>query len=172
VKESEVIERAEALPDLFAGRIRPEDLDGLRSMARAGEWRELVGLLVASLGSTGVPVTAGERGELRSLLAAMDMPDASLAGLTVAPLPATVGEELQVAADVGGQPGPRRTGPDDPRPHEGGAPLGHVPERLAHQRVPGLEVIGDQPGAAQPRVLDDPAAIAVASSAKKTLYRT
>jgi hypothetical protein len=83
VNESEVIERAEALPDLFAGRVRPEDLDGLRSMARAGEWRELVGLLVASLGSAGAAVTAGERGELRSLLAAMDMPEAPLAGLSV-----------------------------------------------------------------------------------------
>jgi hypothetical protein len=83
VNESEVIERAEALPDLFAGRVRPEDLDGLRSMARAGEWRELVDLLVASLGSTGAPVSAEERGELRSLLAAMDMPDAPLAGLAV-----------------------------------------------------------------------------------------
>jgi hypothetical protein len=83
VNESEVIQRAESLPDAFADRVRPEDLDGLRSMARAGEWRELVDLLVASLGSAGAPVTAGERGELRSLLAAMDMPDAPLAGLTV-----------------------------------------------------------------------------------------
>jgi hypothetical protein len=83
VNESEVIERTQALPDLFAGRVRPEDLDGMRSMARAGEWRELVDLLVASLGSTGAPVTAGERGELRSLLAAMDMPGDPLAGLTV-----------------------------------------------------------------------------------------
>jgi len=83
VNESEVIERAEALPARFAGRVRPEDLDGLRSMARAGEWRELVDLLVASLGSTGAPVTAGERGELRSLLDAMDMPGTSLASLNV-----------------------------------------------------------------------------------------
>ena len=84
MNESEVIERAEALPDRFAGRIRPEDLDGLRSMARAGEWRELVDLLVASLGSAGAAVTAGERGELRSLLDAMDLPTAALAGLAVA----------------------------------------------------------------------------------------
>jgi hypothetical protein len=82
VNESEVIERAQALPGLFAGRVRPEDLDGMRSMARAGEWRELVDLLVASLGSAGAPVTAGERGELRSLLAAMDMPAGPLDGLT------------------------------------------------------------------------------------------
>jgi hypothetical protein len=59
--------------DLFAGRIRPEDL---------------VDLLVASLGSAGTAVTAGERGELRSLLAAMDMPDDPLAGLTVEGEPA------------------------------------------------------------------------------------
>jgi hypothetical protein len=59
------------------------DLDGLRSMARAGEWRELVDLLVASLGSTGAPVTAAEHGELRSLLGAMDLPDAALGALTV-----------------------------------------------------------------------------------------
>jgi hypothetical protein len=83
VNESEVIERVEALPARFAGRVRPEELDGLRSMARAGEWRELVDLLVASLGSTGAPVTAGERGELRSLLDAMDMPGTSLASLNV-----------------------------------------------------------------------------------------
>jgi hypothetical protein len=83
MNESEVIERAQALPDLFAGRIRSEDLDGLRSMARAGEWRELVDLLVASLGSAGAAVTAGERDELRSLLAAMDMPEAPLASLTI-----------------------------------------------------------------------------------------
>jgi hypothetical protein len=83
VNESEVIERTEALLALFAGRVRPEDLDGLRSMARAGEWRELADLLVAGLDSAGAPVTAGERAELRTLLAAMDMPDAPLAGLNV-----------------------------------------------------------------------------------------
>jgi hypothetical protein len=83
VNESEVIERAEALPERFASRVPPEDLDGLRSMAAAGEWQELVDLLVASLGVTGAPVTATERDELRSLLVAMDMPDGGLARLTV-----------------------------------------------------------------------------------------
>jgi len=67
----------------FAGRVRAADLDGLRSMARAGEWRELVDLLVASLGVTGAPVTAAEAGELRSLLAAMELSAAALAGLWV-----------------------------------------------------------------------------------------
>lgn len=83
MNESEVIERAESLPALFAGRVRPEDLDGLRSMAGAGEWRELVDLLVASLGSTGAPVTAAEHDELRSLLGAMDLPGTALGSLTV-----------------------------------------------------------------------------------------
>ena len=83
MNESEVIERAEALPERFASRVPPEDLDGLRSMAGAGEWQELVDLLVASLGVTGAPVTAAECDELRSLLVAMDMPDGGLAWLTV-----------------------------------------------------------------------------------------
>jgi hypothetical protein len=83
VNEPEVIERVAALPGRFAGRVRPDDLDGMRSMARAGEWRELVDLLVAGLASTGAPVTGRERAGLRSLLAAMDMSEAPLAGLTV-----------------------------------------------------------------------------------------
>lgn len=84
MNESEVIERTEALPGRFAGRVRPADLDGLRSMAGAGEWRELVDLLVASLGATRAPVTAAEHGELRSLLDAMNVPATALAGLNVA----------------------------------------------------------------------------------------
>jgi hypothetical protein len=83
VNESEVIERAEALTNLYGDRVRPEDLDGMRSMAGAGEWQELVDLVVASLGLTRAPVTAAERDELRSLLAAMDMPDGAITGLNV-----------------------------------------------------------------------------------------
>jgi hypothetical protein len=83
VNESEVIERAESLPGLYASRVRPEDLDGIRSMAGAGEWQELVDLLIASLSLTQAPVTAGERDELRSLLEAMEMPNEPLAALNV-----------------------------------------------------------------------------------------
>ena len=83
MNESEVIERAETLPERFADRVRPEDLDGLRSMAGAGEWQELVDLLVASLGVTRAPVTAAERDELRSLLAAMGMPGDGTAELNI-----------------------------------------------------------------------------------------
>ena len=83
MNEYEVIERAEALPDLYADRVRPEDLDGMRSMAGAGEWQELVDLVVASLGLTRAPVTTAERDELQSLLAAMNMPDGAIAALNV-----------------------------------------------------------------------------------------
>ena len=83
MNESEVIARAEALPELFADRVRPDDLDGMRSMAGGGEWQELIDLLVASLGVTGAPVTAAEREELRSLLTAMGMPDDGLASLNI-----------------------------------------------------------------------------------------
>jgi hypothetical protein len=83
VNGSEVIERAEALPDLYADRVRPDDLDGMRSMAGAGEWQELVDLVVASLGLTRAPVTAAERDDLRSLLAAMNMPDRGITALNV-----------------------------------------------------------------------------------------
>ena len=64
-------------------RVRPEDLDGMRSMAGGGEWQELVDLLIASLALTQAPVTAGERDELRSLAEAMDLPTGPLAGLNV-----------------------------------------------------------------------------------------
>ncbi|MGZ7046623.1 MAG: hypothetical protein ACXVJK_09870 [Candidatus Aminicenantales bacterium] len=81
--EAEVIERVKALPGLYAGRVRPEDLAGMRSMASGGEWQELADLLVASLNLTQAAVTARERDELRSLLTAMDMSGDPLAGLNV-----------------------------------------------------------------------------------------
>jgi hypothetical protein len=83
MNESQVIERAEALPELYASRVRREDLDGMRSMAGAGEWQELVDLLLASLGLTRAPVTAAERDELLALLEAMDMPIDPIAELNV-----------------------------------------------------------------------------------------
>jgi hypothetical protein len=83
MKESEVIERVEALPERYAGRVRLEDLDGLRSMAGGGEWQELVELLVASLGLTQASVSAAERDELRSLLEAMNLPTDALTEVKV-----------------------------------------------------------------------------------------
>ena len=74
MNEADVIQRVEALPDHYADRVRPQDLDGMRSMADGGEWQELVDLLIASLSLTRAPVTADERNELRSLAEAMDLP--------------------------------------------------------------------------------------------------
>jgi hypothetical protein len=83
VNEADVIQRVEALPDRYADRVRPQDLDGMRSMADGGEWQELVDLLIASLSLTRAPVTADERNELRSLAQAMDLPTDQLAELHV-----------------------------------------------------------------------------------------
>jgi hypothetical protein len=83
VDEAEVIERAEALPGRYADRIRPQDLDGMRSMAEGGEWQELVHVLLASLAIPQAPVTAAERDDLRSLAEAMELPTGGLAGLNV-----------------------------------------------------------------------------------------
>jgi hypothetical protein len=83
VNEADVIQRVEALPDRYANRVRPQDLDGMRSMADGGEWQELVDLLIASLSLTRAPVTADERNELRSLAEAMDLPADQLAELRV-----------------------------------------------------------------------------------------
>jgi hypothetical protein len=79
VNEADVIQRVEALPDRYADRVRPQDLDGMRSMADGGEWQELM----ASLNVTRAPVTADERNELRSLAQAMDLPADQLAELHV-----------------------------------------------------------------------------------------
>lgn len=83
MNEADVIQRVEALPDRYADRVRPQDLDGMRSMADGGEWQELVDLLIASLSLTRAPVTADERNELRSLAEAMDLPADQIAELHV-----------------------------------------------------------------------------------------
>ncbi len=83
MNEADIIQRVEALPDRYANRVRPQDLDGMRSMADGGEWQELVDLLIASLSSTRAPVTADERNELRSLAEAMNLPADQLAELHV-----------------------------------------------------------------------------------------
>ena len=83
MNEADVIQRVEALPDRYADRVRPQDLDGMRSMADGGEWQELMDLLIASLNVTRAPVTADERNELRSLAEAVDLPADQLAELHV-----------------------------------------------------------------------------------------
>ncbi len=83
MNESEVAEQVQALPARYAGRVRPNDLYAMQAMAGGGEWQELVDVLVSSLDLTRAAVTSSERDELRSLLAAMGMPEDPLDGLNV-----------------------------------------------------------------------------------------
>jgi hypothetical protein len=81
--ESEIALRASALPDLFAARISPEALEGLRLMDEGGEYGELTIELAATLAHTRAPVTAAEQRELRELLTAMKMPTSPVDELEV-----------------------------------------------------------------------------------------
>src|SRR5437588_165387 len=83
LNEMEVIERVEALPDQFAGRVPEDTLDGLRLMDRGGEYGELTIELAATLAKTGAPVSREERDELHELLTAMDMPTDPIRELNV-----------------------------------------------------------------------------------------
>ncbi len=85
MNETELIERAEALPARFADRVSAETLESLRLMDRGGEYGELAIELAASLARTGAAVTPEERDELRDLLEAMDMPTDPIRELNVQP---------------------------------------------------------------------------------------
>ena len=84
MNETEIIQRTEALPDRFAGRLPPDTLESLRLMEAGGEYGELLIELAAALAKYGVPVTARERDELRDLLAASGMPVEAVGRLIVA----------------------------------------------------------------------------------------
>jgi len=77
------MDRVNALPDRFAGRLEPATFSQVRSAARAGEWGEAVDNLIAGLAETRAVVTAAERDELRALLAAMGLPTDLTDGLNV-----------------------------------------------------------------------------------------
>ena len=83
MNDNEMMDRVNALPDRFAGRLDPTDLDDVREAAYAGEWGEAVDNLIAGLAETRAVVTAAERDELRSLLAAMGLPTDLTDGLNV-----------------------------------------------------------------------------------------
>jgi hypothetical protein len=83
MKQAELAGRTARLPELFADRVPASDLAGLRSMAGAGEWDELLDLLVAALRVTRAPVSVDEFDELRSLLNGWGMPTGQLDGLIV-----------------------------------------------------------------------------------------
>jgi hypothetical protein len=82
--ETEIIQRAEVLPDRFADRLPPETLESLRLMEAGGEYGELVIELAATLAKRGLPVTARERDDLRELLDATGMPTEPIGRLIVA----------------------------------------------------------------------------------------
>lgn len=81
--DHELAERAHALPDIFANRLEPADLDAVREYAEAGEWGEEIDLLLASLRETQRSVTAAERTELVTLLEAMGLPADPISALSV-----------------------------------------------------------------------------------------
>ena len=83
MNDNEMMDRVNALPGRYAGRLDPADLDDVREAAYAGEWGEAVDNLIASLAETQSPVTTAERDELRSLLDAMGLPTDLTDGLNV-----------------------------------------------------------------------------------------
>ncbi len=83
MNETEIAERAEALPERFADRLPEPNVDGLRDMAEGGEWGELVSELVAGLVKRQPAVTVAERDELAALLDAMGEPTDGLDTLNV-----------------------------------------------------------------------------------------
>ncbi|HEY2639775.1 MAG TPA: hypothetical protein VGI66_07800 [Streptosporangiaceae bacterium] len=85
VNEAELATRTFELPDMFADRVSERALGALRSMARGGEWDELLDLLVAALRQAGAAISAGERDQLRDVLAGWGLPTDQLDELAVWP---------------------------------------------------------------------------------------
>jgi hypothetical protein len=83
MSEAELATMTAELPEVFAARLPPADLAGLRSMASGGEWEELLDLLVSALRHTGVPVAPGELNQLREVLSGWGLPTAELEKLVV-----------------------------------------------------------------------------------------
>src|SRR5215469_13210771 len=81
--EAELVARTKRLPGIFADRVRTADLEGMRSMARGGEWGELLDLLIAALRYAGARITTDERDEIRYLLAGWRLPTHQLDDLVV-----------------------------------------------------------------------------------------
>ena len=81
--ETEIIERAETLPERFAGRVTESTLWSIKRMRGGGEFGEMTIELAASLAAHKTPVTPEERDELLALLEAMRMPTDPIAKLNV-----------------------------------------------------------------------------------------
>lgn len=81
--ETEIIERAETLPERFADRVTESTLWSIKRMRGGGEYGEMTIELAASLAAHKAPVTPEERDELLALLEAMRMPTDPIAKLNV-----------------------------------------------------------------------------------------
>jgi hypothetical protein len=81
--ETEIIERAETLPERFADRVTASTLWSIKRMRGGGEYGELTIELAASLAAHNTPVTPEERDELLALLEAMRMPTDPIGKLNV-----------------------------------------------------------------------------------------
>ena len=81
--ETEIIERAEALPDRFADRLTESALWSIKRMRGGGEYGLLTIELAASLAAHNTPVTPEERDDLLALLEAMNMPTDPIEQLNV-----------------------------------------------------------------------------------------
>ncbi len=83
MNETDIVERAEALPGHFADRLPAQTMNSLRLMEAGGEYGELTIELAATLAARNVPVTPAERDELAALLDAMGLPADPIARLNV-----------------------------------------------------------------------------------------
>jgi hypothetical protein len=83
VNEPGLAQRTFELPELFADRLPESTLRALRSMARGGEWDELLDLLLAALRQTVSAVTVDEREQLRRVLEGWGLPTGQLDELVV-----------------------------------------------------------------------------------------
>ena len=81
--EDEIIDKAEELPDRFAGRLTESALWSVKRMRGGGEYGLLTIEVAASLAVHKSPVTPQERDELLALLEAMRMPTDPIAELNV-----------------------------------------------------------------------------------------
>lgn len=69
--ERELARRCRVLPDRFADRLGEDVLPLVRSLARGGEWDELVDNVIAALVHKDARVSAEERDELAALADAL-----------------------------------------------------------------------------------------------------
>ena len=83
MNEPGLAQRTFELPEVFADRLPESTLRALRSMARGGEWDELLDLLVAALRQTVSAVTVDERDQLRQVLEGWRLPTGQLDELVV-----------------------------------------------------------------------------------------